>query len=72
MFIQMSGILFLAKVMTEDDEIISLPEEPRKCLNDTRRGLKSPEVNLSSELAGLLIKTRNASTSVNLSDLKVD
>ena len=79
MFIQMSGILFLAKVITKDDEIISLPERQdpqrritRKCLNITRRGLERPEVNLSSEIAGLLIESRNTSTSKNLSDKKVD
>ena len=60
--------------MTKKDEIFSLPErqdpqeESRKCLNNTRRGLKKPEVNLSSETAGLLIESRKTSTSVNLSD----
>ena len=43
-------------------------KESRNCLNITRRGLKRPEMNLSSELAGLLIESRNTSKSVNPSD----
>ena len=62
MFIQMSSILFLAKVMTEDDEIINLPEhqeESRKFLNITRRGLKRPEVNLSCRLVNRFFLKKN-------------
>ena len=46
MIIQMSVILFLAKIVTEDDEIISLPErqDPQRRITEkikiTRRGLK--------------------------------
>ena len=74
MFIQMSGILLLAKVMTEDDEIISLPErqDPQKRITEVFKQYKTRTKKARGEFVfrtcRLVNQSRKTSKSVNLSD----
>ena len=58
-----------------DDEIINIPDrqDPQRRIKEvfTRPGLKMPEVNMASELACLLFKSRNTSISVTMETMEI-